>query len=98
MVVVDGAARACIHGPKVLSSIVPILQDIVLLSSSLCVYPGLCVSGGEVVTTASREADGHCMADIATAGIATDKTEDDARVAGRGHTSEDGPTEVSDHL
>ena len=65
---------------------VPILQDIVLLSSSLCVYPRLCVSGGEVVTTASREADDHCVADIVTAGIATD------------NGGEDGPTEVSDHL
>ena len=86
VVVVAGVARARIHGPKVLSSIVPILQDIVLLSSSLCVYPRLCVSGGEVVTTASREADDHCVADIVTAGIATD------------NGGEDGPTEVSDHL
>ena len=42
VVVVAGVARARIHGPKVLSSIVPILQDIVLLSSS-CMF-GLCVS------------------------------------------------------
>ena len=67
----------------------------------ICVSVCLCVCVCPVVklnvTTASREADDHCVADIATAGIATDNGGDDARVAGRGHTSEDGPTEVSDH-
>ena len=89
VVVVAGVAHACIKWHSWAGSFEFDCADIagycfaqfIVHVWSLCVCVCVCPVV-KFVTTASREADDHCVADIATAGIATDNGGDDApRVA-----------------